>query len=391
MGDFVDGLFHYLVGDAAKELTRDEDRRDAAEKDAFFQGWGQRMVAANKTYSAPQLIPEDPPLSATIPPPPGLDLGGSAPGAVPADDGMSFTAPTPTPATEVPADVAFSPPPGTSEVSLTVSDGGGATGTPLTEDPPVTTTFTPPAPAAAPSQPGTTEAELGMSTFELGMPAAESVALAATPPHLTVELSAPMVETTAAAPEQAQAASESVTFAYGRTEQEYQPAAEPGPPQSGESPGAYALKRWALAFGIVAVLLGLVIVLVAHSRGSSPAPTGPSSLTGGSTSPPPVSSFSNVELPNNTLSFVPGVCPAATLHLSWTLTGIAPDTAVVIHLSGRGVPSSLTFRASPGVPFGQDFPISGAGTWSTTIVSIGGQPPPPAVAPDAVRSGPYAC
>ena len=389
MGDFVAGMFAYLVGDAVKELTRQEDARETAEKNAFYQGMAQRMAEQNKAYSAPQLIPEDPPVS--LPPPPGLDLGGSAPAPVPADDWTSFTAPTPTPATEAPADVEFSPPPGTSEVSLTVADGSSATGTPPTEDPPVTTTFTPPAPVAAISEPGTAEAEPGTSTFELGMPAAEPAAPAATPPYLAVELSPPVVESTAAASEQAEAAPGSATFAYGRVEPEYQPAAQPGRPQSGASPGAYALKRWALAFGIVAVLLGLVIFLVAHSRGSSTAPTRPSSLTGGSTSLPPVSSFSNILLPNNTLSFVPGVCPAATLHLSWTLTGIAPDTVVVIRLSGRGVPPVLTFRANPGVPFGQDFPISGPGTWSTAIVSIGGQPPPPAVAPDAAHSGPYVC
>ena len=389
MGDFVSGMFAYLLGDAVKELTRDENQREAAVRTAAYQAQAQRMAEANKAYSAPQLIPEEP--AVYWPPPPGLDLGGSAPGAVSEDDWTSFTAPAPTPATEAPADVAFSPPPATTEVSLTVADGSSATGTPLTEDPPVTTTFTPPAPTAAASQQGTAAAELGMSTVDTGMPATAPVAPAATPPYLPVELSPPIVESTAAAPAQTEAASESIPFAYGRVEDEYQPGAEPGPPQSGESAGAYLLKRWVLALWIVAVLLGLIIFVVAHSRGSGTAPTGPSSLTGGSTSPPPVSSFSQILLPNNTLSFVPGVCPAATLHLSWTLTGIAPDTAVVIHLSGRGVPPSLTFRANPGVPFGQDFPISGPGTWGTAIVSIGGQPPPSAVAPDAVHSAPYVC
>lgn len=383
MGDFVTGLFGYLLGEGAKELSRQEDSRDLAENLARMQ----RATEAARTYAAPQLIPENPPVSPT-PLPPGLDLGGSASGEEPADDGPSFTAPTTDAA--APADVEFSRPPATVEVPLTVSDGGGATGTPLTEGPPVTTALERPAPAAAASEPGTVEAEPGMSTFAPVMSAAEPVAPAAGPPYLTVELSTQMVEPTALASEPTEAAPESVTLAYGRAEPEYQPAAEPGQPQSGESPGGYALKRWVLAFGIGVALLGLAIFLVAHSRSSSTAPTGPSSLTGGATSPQP-GSFSNILLPNNTLAFVPGVCPAATLHLSWTLTGIAPDTVVVIHLSGRGVPASLTFRANPGAPFGQDFPISGPGTWSTTIVSIGGQPPPPAVAPDAVHSGPYTC
>jgi hypothetical protein len=90
--------------------------------------------------------------------------------------------------------------------------------------------------------------------------------------------------------------------------------------------------------------------------------------------PPP--GFTNVIIAKNVGSIIGNVCQGGTLHLSWTLVGIAPATQVVIALNGRGLPPQLTFRASPNEPFGRDFPVSGAGQWSDTILSIGGKPPP---------------
>jgi hypothetical protein len=90
--------------------------------------------------------------------------------------------------------------------------------------------------------------------------------------------------------------------------------------------------------------------------------------------PPP--GFTNVIIAKNVGSIIGNVCQGGTLHLSWTLVGIAPATQVVIALNGRGLPPQLTFRANPNEPFGRDFPVSGAGQWADTILSIGGKPPP---------------
>ena len=71
------------------------------------------------------------------------------------------------------------------------------------------------------------------------------------------------------------------------------------------------------------------------------------------------------------------ICQGATMHLFVTIDGIPPGTPVNVNLSGPGLPASTSFQANPGQQVEENFPgVSGPGTWTTQITSIGGQPPP---------------
>jgi hypothetical protein len=120
---------------------------------------------------------------------------------------------------------------------------------------------------------------------------------------------------------------------------------------------------------------------------STPPESPPTSPPTAVTPPSPPGAL-GVTIPHNGLSFVGDVCQGGTLDLSVTVLGITAGSVVVIKLSGAGLPSRLTFHANPGQPFGQDFPIRGAGVWSDEVISIAGHPPPSA---GAKVTAPWQC
>jgi hypothetical protein len=66
-----------------------------------------------------------------------------------------------------------------------------------------------------------------------------------------------------------------------------------------------------------------------------------------------------------------------TVTFTWKIVGISPNTPVAAQLTGPGVTSPLTFVASSDVPVTRSFHFPpGGGSWSDTIVTIGGKPPP---------------
>jgi hypothetical protein len=75
----------------------------------------------------------------------------------------------------------------------------------------------------------------------------------------------------------------------------------------------------------------------------------------------------------------PNICNGGTIRLTITIDGIAAATPVAVKLSGPGLPSSLTLTANSGVQVGKDFAVpalKGSVTWTSDIVSIGGETPP---------------
>jgi hypothetical protein len=360
MAGIADALLAYFGGEGVKGQDERDDRERQLNEFLAKVDAAKEASESNRTYVAPGLIPENPPMPAAPPGPEGAPAaGGASSTPAPPPDAFSWD---PTPVETDPADVVatLTAPPSSDQVSSNVE-------------------FAPP--------PAHIQLNVGSSTGT-----APSADVPAVPPMEPAAEFVAVVAWPAPQGEPGPPAAESTSFAYGRVEHVYQPAA---PPESRLSWFGIAW-GWKTAGGLAAavLLLGLLLfVLFSHRGSSNPAASTGSHLPTTPTSPvtQPGTSSNLILIPNNTLAFVGDVCKGGTLHLSWTLTGIVPNTAVVVHMSGRGLPSSVTYQANPGQPFGQDFPISGAGTWGTAIVSIAGRPPPPAVAPDTVHSGPYTC
>jgi hypothetical protein len=105
---------------------------------------------------------------------------------------------------------------------------------------------------------------------------------------------------------------------------------------------------------------------------------------GGVTATPPATNppFTAVIISFNEISFSePSLdfCHKPFLvKFEFAIIGIGPDTPVVVKLTGRGTPSGpQTFLATGGVKFGASYSVTpGAGDWTDTIESIGGQTPP---------------
>lgn len=119
--------------------------------------------------------------------------------------------------------------------------------------------------------------------------------------------------------------------------------------------------------------------------GAVPLKNGAPSTTTSSTIPRTSQAFpgsSGVIIPTNSLNFgeegsTGDICHVGgTLHLMITIDGIAANTPVQVIMIGPGVPPTLSFHASPGVPFVDAFPIGRGGTWTDRITSIGGRAPP---------------
>jgi hypothetical protein len=207
---------------------------------------------------------------------------------------------------------------------------------------------------------------------------------------------------TAAAPHPAEHATPSnnlgdVVTAPARDAETVDGFAPPQPQAVDETPKKPPSRAWLMVASIGAVLLvGAAAIYVALSAGSTTsrprtvangnsfsataiqdlpttAATRSPTVIGVVPAPP---GFTNVIIAKNVGAITGNVCQTGTLHLSWTLIGIAPATPVVIALNGRGLPPELIFQANPNQPFGRDYPVSGAGQWSDTIVSIAGKPPP---------------
>jgi len=66
------------------------------------------------------------------------------------------------------------------------------------------------------------------------------------------------------------------------------------------------------------------------------------------------------------------------LHLTWTISGVAPGTPVVVKMNGPGLPADETFTTGPDGSFGRDVATGGNGTYDTQVVSIGGGQAPTA-------------
>jgi hypothetical protein len=66
-------------------------------------------------------------------------------------------------------------------------------------------------------------------------------------------------------------------------------------------------------------------------------------------------------------------------RLTLTLEDIPANTPVKLNLTGNGLPSSLTLTLDPGFQVTRDFTVpasTGTVSWTSQLVSIGGQPPP---------------
>lgn len=155
-------------------------------------------------------------------------------------------------------------------------------------------------------------------------------------------------------------------------------------PESVPAAPARPWQRHRLLGGLV--VLGLIaitaVVIATTSPGSRAAPKANEStspIQGGAT---PDAGSDSVSIPTNEISFgmagtTGNICQTGgTFNLAITIDGISANTPVVVALSGADVPPSLTFQASPGVPYVKSFSIPGGGTWSDRITSIGGSPPP---------------
>jgi len=96
------------------------------------------------------------------------------------------------------------------------------------------------------------------------------------------------------------------------------------------------------------------------------------------TSPPPVTT--PVVIVSNKDAFLNNISPCqtgATLELSWTVDGAPSGAPVVVQMSGPDLPAQpQTFMIGADGTFGQDYSISGSGTWTTDVLTINGQPAP---------------
>ena len=70
------------------------------------------------------------------------------------------------------------------------------------------------------------------------------------------------------------------------------------------------------------------------------------------------------------------ICQGGTITFHWQFRGANPGDPVVVRFSGPGLPAEQTFTIGADGTIDQTFPISGAGNWTTDIVSIAGKPPP---------------
>ncbi|HET9728657.1 MAG TPA: hypothetical protein VFR41_04505 [Acidimicrobiia bacterium] len=146
--------------------------------------------------------------------------------------------------------------------------------------------------------------------------------------------------------------------------------------------GPNANRRLVLIGAIAALVVIIIIVAIVVGGGSgtskSRLPTTRISVPRlpitQATTPP---GFTNILIATNEGSLTGNPCQVGGLRFTWKIAGIAPRTVVVVKFTGRGLPPHLSFLANPNEPFmSPTFPITGAGQWTDTIVSIGTQPPP---------------
>ena len=81
---------------------------------------------------------------------------------------------------------------------------------------------------------------------------------------------------------------------------------------------------------------------------------------------------------DNTIDFNPTPCTpgGGTLEVSWEIHGAQPRDNLVVAMTGPGVPARAELTIQSDGSASAKYPISGSGTWTTTVVSIGGEPAP---------------
>lgn len=106
-----------------------------------------------------------------------------------------------------------------------------------------------------------------------------------------------------------------------------------------------------------------------NSSPDAAVPFGPCMKVGGSTAS--VIILDNKAIVGGDICFAGG-----TVHFEWTLGNAKPGDAVAVRFSGPGLPAQTTLTVGAGGKFSVDFPIKGSGSWTSDLVSIGGQPAP---------------
>jgi hypothetical protein len=100
--------------------------------------------------------------------------------------------------------------------------------------------------------------------------------------------------------------------------------------------------------------------------------------------PPASAAASKIVVVDDVAGFQGSLCTGGgKLELSWVIHGAQPGAKLVIAMTGPGIPSHATITVGANGAAAASYPISGSGTWTDKVVSVGGQKPSGAIADHA--------
>jgi hypothetical protein len=129
---------------------------------------------------------------------------------------------------------------------------------------------------------------------------------------------------------------------------------------------------WKALFGILILTLLIAAIAIAASSSGNSSHNNASDET--TLARPTVAPAASVVILNNTES-ASGVCTGSGLSFRWVVNGAHPGDQVTVRFSGPGLPDQQTFTVGTDGSFGQTYPVSGSGTWTSDIISVAGKTP----------------